>query len=142
MSSKAILTVNFFDKYKGRQIEIHCFDGKIFRGRVDSFDYDDDPGVLLSETELNGKLLSYDMSVPESRIKSFIPLEGENTGVHQFDAVELDDGRRVVVLDIYETPPGYEVEDVALASSEDYDGFPSFTVETCQVKRVLERAKT
>jgi hypothetical protein len=61
--------------------------------------------------------------------------------VRQFDAVELEDGRRVVVLDIYENPPGYEVEDVAATSSEGYDGDPSFSIAADKVKRVLEREK-
>jgi hypothetical protein len=61
--------------------------------------------------------------------------------IKQFDAVELDDGRRVVVLDIYDNPSGYEVEDVVATSSEDYDGPVSFSVAPHQIKRVLERAK-
>jgi hypothetical protein len=92
--------------------------------------------------ELNDVLID----VPCDQVKQLVWTapkgnRGEMMDIRQFDAVELDDGRRVVVLDIYDNPSGYEVEDVSATSSEGYDGDPSFSVGPCQIKRVLERAK-
>jgi hypothetical protein len=58
--------------------------------------------------------------------------------INQFDIIELQDGREVVVLDIYKNPDGYEVEDVEATGSPDYDGDPSFAVQPDQIKKVVE----
>jgi uncharacterized protein YvpB len=57
--------------------------------------------------------------------------------INQFDTVELQNGREVVILDVYNNPAGYEVEDVDATSKPGYDGDPSFAVEPDQVKRVV-----
>jgi hypothetical protein len=67
----------------------------------------------------------------------YLKLEnGEVVEIHQFDSVELKDGRIVAVLDIYKNPDGYEVEDVRATCSPDYDGDPSFSVKPDEIKRV------
>ncbi|MFA9457421.1 hypothetical protein ACERJO_11720 [Halalkalibacter sp. AB-rgal2] len=49
----------------------------------------------------------------------------------QFDTVRLLDGRDCVVLDIYSSPPGYEVEEV-----DENDGL-TFSVSDAQIEKVL-----
>jgi len=59
--------------------------------------------------------------------------------IKQFDAVELQDGTEVVILDIYDDPPGYEVElrDYSITTDPRYNGALSFAVDPDQVKRVI-----
>lgn len=55
----------------------------------------------------------------------------------QFSCVELVNGRHVVILDIYENSPGYEVEDVYAQLTPGYDGSLSFGVDPSHIKRVV-----
>jgi hypothetical protein len=57
--------------------------------------------------------------------------------IKQFDYVELKDGRKVTILDIYKNPDGYEVEDNDATETPGYDGDPSFSVEPDEIKRVI-----
>ena len=59
--------------------------------------------------------------------------------VKQFDLVELKSGRRATILDIYNNPPGYEIE---IEGIEDMDELKavSIGVQADEVVRVIEPA--
>jgi hypothetical protein len=54
--------------------------------------------------------------------------------------VELKDGKRATILDIYDDPPGYLVEDFAVMDDPDYpDDEPvAFGVPPEEIKRMLD----
>ena len=79
------LTNRFMEKYFGRSVEVTIKDGRVVRGKVAWYsepeEYEDELefGLALDDIEIDGKKQSYGMSIPESYVVSFAPLEGENT---------------------------------------------------------------
>jgi hypothetical protein len=79
----------FLEKYGGRRIELLLTDGQVMRGRVggicepDEFweesDGDLNFGFELSEIDIDGEPLTYDMDICETSVVSFTPLDGENS---------------------------------------------------------------
>jgi hypothetical protein len=72
---------DFVCKYYGRRVELHFLNGDVMRGRVGWFDEGDELGFDFEDLESSdGERPPYDiMGVTRSRVKAFIPLEGENT---------------------------------------------------------------
>jgi hypothetical protein len=63
--------------------------------------------------------------------------------IKEFDVVELKDGREATILEIYENPPGYEIEDDTATDDPDYpnDAPLTFAVKPDEIKRVIWSAK-
>ena len=71
---------DFVCKYYRRRVVLHFLNGDVLKGRVGWFDQGDELGFDFEDMERDGERLPYDvMGVTRSKVKSFIPLEGENT---------------------------------------------------------------
>jgi hypothetical protein len=74
----------FIEKYFTKRVELHCHDGVVMSGSVgwlaeDLGENGDELGFDLEDIDLAGERLSCGMSIADSEVESFIPLEGENT---------------------------------------------------------------
>jgi hypothetical protein len=74
----------FIEKYFSRRVELKTTDGRVMRGRVgwlaeDLGESDDELGFDFEDIDIGGERLPYGMSLADSEVESFIPLEGENT---------------------------------------------------------------
>jgi len=58
--------------------------------------------------------------------------------IQEFDQVLLKDGREVVVLEVFTSPPGYVVEQVG-ADGETIDWFP---IKPEEIERIVYKAKS
>jgi len=58
--------------------------------------------------------------------------------VQEFDQVLLKDGREVVVLEVFTSPPGYIVEQVGV-DGETIDWFP---VKIEEIERIISKANS
>jgi hypothetical protein len=58
--------------------------------------------------------------------------------INELDIVELEDGREVTVVFVYEGHAAYECEDVKVTCTPSYEGDPSFTVMPSEIKKVVE----
>jgi small nuclear ribonucleoprotein (snRNP)-like protein len=82
-ASPFTLNGEFFRKYEGKRIEIHCVDGGVMQGRVGEVDQSDYKGFFFHDdtVTVNEREFPYNRIVDESEIASFTPLEGENPPV-------------------------------------------------------------
>jgi small nuclear ribonucleoprotein (snRNP)-like protein len=77
--NKFEFNADFFDKFQGKRVEIHCTDGKLLRGRVgelernDGFNFDLD--AVEVEAEHAGETPCYNIVIPESQVKSVSLIE-------------------------------------------------------------------
>lgn len=76
------------EEYLTKRMSLLLKNGDIITGVVgwlSEYDFEEDTGIecdwgfVLNEAVLNGRTLGYDLTIPESRIEGYCPLEPPNT---------------------------------------------------------------